>query len=328
MNTFEVPQFLTPVSKYMDEYSAQRLSVRAKSGELVRVRRGLYLPAELWASYKPWEKYRVRIQAVHELACTPPVFARESAAQVMGLPFIGVPRDVQTVVAAGRSGGQSSAGVRRVNAIEGDPTPWKMFGLLLTPPPQTARDLAVQLPLTFALPAMDKLVRQEILPGSPNNTRLNFSQTHVLASAQLLPSKTQRIRVARVVQLADGLSQSPGESWSRALMFLHGFPRPELQQPIYDSRGRIGFPDFNWEEYKTVGEFDGIEKYSAQKYLKGMTPSDVVVAEKKREDRFRARGYKVVRWVWDDLQDPRRLVRLLHEAGLPSKGPKSIGWEP
>ena len=59
-----------------------------------------------------------------------------------------------------------------------------------------------------------------------------------------------------------------------------------------------------------------------------MTPSDVVVAEKKREDRFRAKGYKVVRWVWDDLRDPRRLVRLLHEAGLPSKGPKSPGWEP
>ena len=47
-----------------------------------------------------------------------------------------------------------------------------------------------------------------------------------------------------------------------------------------------------------------------------------MVEEKNREDRLRAKGYNVVRWVWDDLKDSRRLVRLLHEAGLPSKQPR------
>ena len=251
----------------------------------------------------PWEKYRVRIQAVHESAARPPVFARESAAQIVGLPLIGVPADVQTVIPRGRSGGQSNRGVRRVNAVGGDPPPWEMFGLLLTPPPQTARDLAIRLPLT----------------GSPTGGPGCFTADDILSAVSLLPHAIQRLRVERVLSVADPLSESAGESFSRAIMIQHGFPPPVLQVPFSDSRGFIGRPDFDWEEFKTLGEFDGYEKYSARKYLRGRTPSEVVVAEKNREDRLRAKGYKVVRWVWDDLKDSRRLIRLLHEAGLPSK---------
>ncbi|WP_104088268.1 hypothetical protein [Arthrobacter sp. GMC3] len=80
----------------------------------------------------------------------------------------------------------------------------------------------------------------------------------------------------------------------------------------------IGFPDFEWKEFKVLGEFDGFEKYSAQRFLKGKTPSQVVVEEKRWEDRLRALGYTVVRWVWSDLWDPRILVDMLHMAGLPS----------
>lgn len=62
---------------------------------------------------------------------------------------------------------------------------------------------------------------------------------------------------------------------------------PEL---YCDSQGKIGFADFAWKEFKILGEFDGFEKYSAQRCLKGKTPSKVVVEEKRREDRLRAKG--------------------------------------
>ncbi len=101
-------------------------------------------------------------------------------------------------------------------------------------------------------------------------------------------------------------------------MILHGFPRPALQVRLYDQWGPVGYPDFDWEEYKVLGEFNGHEKYSAQRFLTGRTPSDVVVDEKKREDRLRALGYNVVRWVRDDLKDPGVLVAMLRNAGLPS----------
>lgn len=319
MNAFEVLPFITAENKFVDEYSARRLSRLAMSGRLVRVRRSLYLPADTWHSLKPWEQYRMKIQAVHELASCEPVFARESAAQIMGLPLIQLPKEVQTILAAGRSGGQSSNGVRRVNGVAGDPEPWQMFGLLVTPPVQTARDMAVRLPLTASLPAMDRLLQRKMLPGAPPNVNLVFTAEDVRNSAALLPNETQRHRLQRVLDVANGLSQSPGESLSRAIMIQHGFPVPALQVPFADKRGRIGMPDFDWEEYKTLGEFDGYDKYSAQRYLKGRTPSEVVVAEKNRENRLRALSYNVVRWIWDDLKVPGRLVEMLHDAGLPSK---------
>lgn len=319
MTQFQVPQFVTAAHQLEDEYSARRLSRQAAAGELIRVRRGLYLPAEIWKSLKPWERYRVQIQAVHELAARDPVFSRESAAQIMGLPLIRLPRDVQTVIATDKNGGQSGRGVRRTSAIVGDPEPWTMFGLRVTPPQQTARDLAVRLPLTQSLPAMDKLMQRKMFPGSPPNVKLIFTPDDVLASALLLPNDAQRRRVERVLAVADGLSESAGESLSRAIMIENGFPIPVLQMEFVDNRGRIGFPDFCWKEYKLLGEFDGYEKYSAQRYLKGRTPSEVVVEEKNRENRLRAQGYNVVRWVWDDLMNPQRLVALLHSAGLPQQ---------
>jgi hypothetical protein len=319
MTSFQIPPFITPASKFTDEYSARRLARQASSGQLVRVRRGFYLPAEVWDSLKPWEKYRMRIQAVNDTAINAPVFARESAAQIMGLPIIGVPKDVQTVVSPGKSGGQSNRGVRRVNAVEGDPPPWEMFGLQLTPPPQTVRDLAVRLPLTGSLPAMDMLLQPKILPGSPTERQHPFTGDDVVAAAALLPYGVQRRRVERVLSVADPLSESAGESFSRAIMIEHGFPLPVLQVPFFDSRGFIGNPDFDWEEFKLLGEFDGFEKYSARQYLKGRTPSQVVVDEKNRENRLRAKGYNVVRWVWDDLKNPGRLIQLLREAGLTAK---------
>lgn len=302
----------------VEEYGARQLSRQAASGELYRVRRGLYLRTEVWAALKPWEQYRVHIQAVHELARTSPVFSRQSAAQVMGLPLIFVPGLVETTCVR-KNGGQSSNGVHRLPAIDGDPLPWQMHGLLVTQPHITARDLAVQLPLSQSLPAMDKLLPMSILPGSPVNVPLTFSVGKIEEAISRLPNGAQKGRAFRVLAAGNGLSQSAGESLSRAIMLENGFPDPVLQFPFHDRRGLIGYPDFYWEHYKLLGEFDGYEKYSAQRFLTGRTPSEAVVAEKVREDRLRALSYRVVRWVWDDLRNPQRLINVLREAGLPSR---------
>ncbi len=66
-----------------------------------------------------------------------------------------------------------------------------------------------------------------------------------------------------------------------------------------------------------MGEFDGHEKYSAQRFLKGRTPAQIVIEEKNRENRLRALGYNVLRWEWADLENPQKLITLLRSAGLP-----------
>lgn len=97
-------------------------------------------------------------------------------------------------------------------------------------------------------------------------------------------------------RFADGLSESVGESRLRVLMANHNLPAPTLQAEIRDEDGRlIGRVDFLLCGTLIV-EFDGALKYG--------NAADVVLAEKWREDRLRARGYRVIRTSWSDLEQP------------------------
>lgn len=60
-------------------------------------------------------------------------------------------------------------------------------------------------------------------------------------------------------------------------------------------------------------------KYLKPEYLQGRTPSQVVVDEKLREDRIRATGVGVVRWVWAELMAAGQLERKLAAAGVPRR---------
>ena len=77
-------------------------------------------------------------------------------------------------------------------------------------------------------------------------------------------------------------------------MHLAGFEAPVLQQPMYDRDGLAGSADSHWKRSKVVGEFDGEEKYVKPEYLKGMTSSQAVVAEKNRENQ--CSGLQVLPW--------------------------------
>ncbi|CAN7463321.1 hypothetical protein LJR078_003180 [Arthrobacter sp. LjRoot78] len=52
-----------------------------------------------------------------------------------------------------------------------------------------------------------------------------------------------------------------------------------------------------------------------------------MVEEKYREDRIRAIGFTVVRWVWADLMQPGRLERKLAAAGVPRRRARSAGFD-
>jgi hypothetical protein len=103
-----------------------------------------------------------------------------------------------------------------------------------------------------------------------------------------------------------------------------GFATPELQCPIQTKQG-IVYSDYYWRDVRIVGEFDGREKYMKPEFLKGRTPSQVVVAEKDRENAIRATGRGVVRLVWSDLLSPGRLEAELEAAGVPRRRRASAG---
>ena len=104
----------------------------------------------------------------------------------------------------------------------------------------------------------------------------------------------------RVLTFADGRSQSPGESRSRVRMRRLGLPTPQLQMPI-ETRLGLFHADFGWPEFRAVGEFDGLIKYGAQ-LQPGQDPTEVVIAEKIREDAVRDEDWRVTRWIWKELE--------------------------
>jgi hypothetical protein len=123
-------------------------------------------------------------------------------------------------------------------------------------------------------------------------------------------------RCARMLDLADGRSGSPGESLSRVGMHVLGLPAPILQQQFWDGDGFVGTVDFWWPEQSIIGEFDGRGKYLRDEFLNGRSSADVVIAEKVREDRLRALGNGFTRWGWDIAHSLPRLREHLHRAGV------------
>lgn len=113
----------------------------------------------------------------------------------------------------------------------------------------------------------------------------------------------------RALEYADPLSENPGESWGRAQMITAGIPIPRLQHEYFDVEGLIGRTDYDWRDL-LVGEFDGLVKYLKHR-RPGETIEQAVMREKAREDRLRALGMMVIRWVWKDLEYERVVPKLM-----------------
>lgn len=130
---------------------------------------------------------------------------------------------------------------------------------------------------------------------------------------------------------ADPLSESPGESVSRALFHQLGFAAPALQVWVTTDVGDER-TDFEWivqdpsrsapeRVHRIVGEFDGRGKYFEEALMEGRSAKEVHYAEKRREDAIRRTGRDMVRWDWSDLERPNLLAAKLLQAGVPRTEP-------
>ena len=102
-----------------------------------------------------------------------------------------------------------------------------------------------------------------------------------------------------------------------------GHLRPAFLSSRVGNPQRVGYTDFYWKESRVVGEFDGEEKYLKPEFRGGRSASQVVVEEKKRENRIRAMGINVVRWDWAELAAPGTLERKLAAAGVARRRTRS-----
>ena len=317
----DLPPLFLSRNRVLHGLTPNELAKRVKAGNLARVRHGVYTDGQAWKGLKPWEQYRLRVQAAAETFEKPTVFARHSAASVWGIPTIGLHHPVQALTMK-NDGGRSRAGVSRHFAAPAGLMVVRREGLLVTGRIRTVLDLAAFTPFTEAAAPLDHVLRPDRTLRLPAVTKAELE-----AGIGSMYSAAAGRRIRTAIEFADPASGSAGESLSRALMHVAGFEAPVLQQAISDPAGLVGYTDFYWKQAKVVGEFDGVAKYVKPEFLKGRTASQAVVEEKKRENRIRATGFNVVRWDWADLMEPGKLKRMLAAAGVPRRRTRSAVFD-
>lgn len=178
-------------------------------------------------------------------------------------------------------------------------------GVAVTTLERTVADLARSLPVPLSVAAGDAALRRGARPEL---------LLEVLERGRGLPGLPVARRVAAFL---DARSESAGESASRVVLHRIGLMPSDLQLEVVDDHDGevIGRCDFGWRAQRTLGEFDGLVKYG-RLLRPGQRVEDVVLAEKRREDALRDRGWQLVRWSRSDLRHEQllgvRLQRAFH----------------
>jgi hypothetical protein len=283
-----------------------RLSRIAARGEILQIRRGVYIPASTWQSLDRDDRYRMHVFAVARTRRLEAVFSSYSAAVLWGLPIVGAwPRDVH-VLSKRASGGRSDPGIRR-HAV-GLPTSLVRTagGLVVTDIARTIVDVAAQSSFVSGVAAADFALHHGLV--TKDELRAVWHE--------LVPFRGSR-RASGVIEFATPLSGSVAESVSLVNMARHRFPRPILQQEFVHPSGRSYFVDFWFKRWRRVGEVDGRIKYTDPAYLRGRTPAQALWDEKQREDWLRTQCDGFGRWPWEVANSAGALARRLLEIGVP-----------
>jgi hypothetical protein len=284
----ETPRLVVRRELIAAGWTDHELRRQQRTGELLRLARGIYLPAP--DAPPRFEARHALLAAVRDEREACGVLSHVSAALLHGMSTWGLPLDRVHRTRDRRTGGRVGEGVH-VHAAPLDPCEVvELDGRLVTSAARTVIDVARTAGFEAAVAVADSALHKHLT--DPDEL------ARAVRRCTGWPGAPQ---ARRVVAAADGDSESVGESRSRLAIGRAGLPQPLLQWEVVGG-GRVFEVDFGWPELQTVGEFDGLAKY--RRLLKpGQDPAEVVVAEKLREDEIRDLGLRVVRWVWAEIDD-------------------------
>lgn len=310
-----------------DEHDVRQLRARARGGLLLagdvepeemhavrrdpswqRLRRGAYLaPPEDGRVPAYVERRRVllaRIRAVHADRRSPSWFSHTSAALLWGCDLLVVPDRVH-LVQRSRPHSHGDPAVVRHHAALPTADRAQVDGLPVTGLARTAVDCACVLAREHGLVVVDSALRIGADPAR---------------MSELLAERAGRrgvVRAREVLAFADGRAESPGETLTRWQLHREGLPAPAVQVPVATPAGRFR-ADLGWPDARLLLEFDGLVKYSGGD---ARAASDVVFAEKRRQDALQEAGWRVLRVTWTDLRAPRTLAHRVRAALDRRSGP-------
>ena len=247
---------------------------------------------------------RARAERVNEQSSSAPAgtaketFSHLSAALIHGLPIAATPDRRVEVLRPGaarkhrhlqvRNGALPSAhvtavGIYRVTTVE-----------------RTLVDVALTYDLPTAVTMIDHALHSCVT--SFDSIERIFAECGQ-ARAQL--------RARSAFDLADKRRESPAESITAVRLFEAGIRGFEPQVEFIDDFGRVfARVDFCHSGSKVIIEVDGLGKY----WMGASTPRQALVAEKNRDARLMALGYRVIHLTWPQLfsvgpfEDVKRIV--------------------
>lgn len=284
----------------------------ADLGQLLRLAPGRFVDADAWRSASPGERHIARIKAVCERIAPRLVVSHASAAALHGLPWRGEFPEIVDVLDPTRATTQTLALLRKRPAADRDLRGADRMvagGRRLTSIVMTSVDIALAHPLRTSVPVIDAALRRGTTEAELETEPRGRGHPH------------GRARAEYAISLGDARSDSAGESIARVALDEVGAPPPELQREFRDAQGVIGRVDFWFPEQRAVLEFDGRIKYADPGMRRvGDTAADVVVHEKRREDRLRRHpGIAAVgRVMARDCDDTAALRDVLRSIGVPT----------
>ncbi|MEE1620983.1 type IV toxin-antitoxin system AbiEi family antitoxin domain-containing protein [Zafaria sp. Z1313] len=272
---------------------AHDVRLARESGQLIRIRRGVYVSADAYAPLRPWDRSVVSIHAHALTAAAPPIYCFTSAARIWQLDLYRVDSAIHVARPRRRGRDQGTPVTVNHSLRYPDRRLATVNGLRTTDLLQTAADCARVLPMSAAVVLLDSVLRRGV------------SRQQLRDLLEKSPKARGVRRAAFAVDFADRRSESPAESRLRLLMHEFGLPAPVLQRE-YLINGSVYRPDFAWPEFGLVVEVHGDGKYA----LDGSVESKVL-AERKREAALMEAGLKPLNLWWKDLDDPRLKDRLV-----------------
>lgn len=289
-------------------YSDRDIANRVRAGAWHRVRWGAYIDAPTWAALDDRGRHAVLARAVLRQARTDAVLSHVSSLPEYDVPIWDIDLDTVHVTRHDHRSGRRERGVRQHSGLLLPDDYVTRNGVPVTSATRSALDIT-----TVASTEQSLVVVDALLHGGATNLDLLANRYRTM---EQWPNT---LHTDLVLRLADGRSESPGETRTRYLCWRNGLPAPKPQYPIKDRHGRIvAWVDLAWPEHGVFLEFDGKIKYGA--LLKpNESPTDVVVREKQREELIcELTGWRCIRIVWADLYRPEHTamrIRRMLDAG-------------
>jgi hypothetical protein len=281
--------------------STRQLYSLTRSGQLVKVRRGVYATSGVMARAEtdPGLRHALDVAAVRDTRTGKGVASHHSAAQLLRLNLLKAPPAgtvTLTVPPGTRVTDYARTGVICHAAAMPDEHVTKLYGIPVTTAARTVVDIARAATFIEGVVVADSALYER----HTSKTELR----RVLLRCDRWPGIS---RARRVAEFADGLAESAFESCARVVFHEQGLPAPELQVHISGrDRTVIARVDFFWRRYGVIAEADGLLKYDS---------GEKAIAELKRDRLLREAGYKVIHFTWQELfSDPVRVAGRIREA--------------